>query len=106
MDKVFLTGGASLVPAVRDLFIARFGAARVTGLRVRIRGRGPGADRTRPEKPGQGLIRPVGGYSAAFFAAASFARATRASTLSRTASGRPFGSMGMPCTSSLCACSR
>jgi hypothetical chaperone protein len=31
VDHVFLTGGTSLVPAVRDLFVARFGAARITG---------------------------------------------------------------------------
>ena len=35
-------------------------------------------------------------YPLAVFAAASFARATRASTFSRTVSGRPFGSIGMP----------
>jgi hypothetical chaperone protein len=31
VDHVFLTGGSSLVPAVRDLFVARFGAARISG---------------------------------------------------------------------------
>jgi hypothetical chaperone protein len=31
IDRVFLTGGTSLVPAVRDLFTARFGQHRVTG---------------------------------------------------------------------------
>jgi hypothetical chaperone protein len=31
IDRVFLTGGTSLVPAVRGLFTARFGADRVTG---------------------------------------------------------------------------
>jgi len=31
IDRVFLTGGTSLVPAVRRLFTQRFGAARVTG---------------------------------------------------------------------------
>ncbi len=31
IDHVFLTGGTSLVPAVRALFETRFGAARVTG---------------------------------------------------------------------------
>jgi hypothetical chaperone protein len=31
IDRVFLTGGTSLVPAVRDLFTTRFGAHRVTG---------------------------------------------------------------------------
>jgi hypothetical chaperone protein len=31
VDRVFLTGGTSLVPAVRALFEARFGAARITG---------------------------------------------------------------------------
>nr|WP_294544524.1 Hsp70 family protein [uncultured Rhodopila sp.] len=31
IDRVFLTGGTSLVPAVRGLFETRFGAARVTG---------------------------------------------------------------------------
>jgi hypothetical chaperone protein len=31
VDHVFLTGGTSLVPAVRDLFVTRFGTARITG---------------------------------------------------------------------------
>jgi hypothetical chaperone protein len=31
VDHVFLTGGTSLVPAVRELFVTRFGAARITG---------------------------------------------------------------------------
>jgi hypothetical chaperone protein len=31
IDRVFLTGGTSLVPAVRRLFTTRFGAAQVTG---------------------------------------------------------------------------
>ncbi|EHL97200.1 heat shock protein, Hsp70 family [Acetobacteraceae bacterium AT-5844] len=31
VDRVFLTGGTSLVPAVRELFDDRFGAERVTG---------------------------------------------------------------------------
>jgi len=31
IDRVFLTGGTSLVPAVRDIFVTRFGAPRVTG---------------------------------------------------------------------------
>ncbi len=31
VDRVFLTGGTSLVPAVRGLFISRFGEHRVTG---------------------------------------------------------------------------
>ena len=31
IDHVFLTGGTSLVPAVRDLFIMRFGPERITG---------------------------------------------------------------------------
>jgi hypothetical chaperone protein len=31
IDRVFLTGGTSLVPAVRRLFTARFGVERVTG---------------------------------------------------------------------------
>lgn len=31
VDRVFLTGGTSLVPAVRKLFMARFGIHRVTG---------------------------------------------------------------------------
>jgi hypothetical chaperone protein len=31
VDRVFLTGGTSLVPAVRSLFTGRFGAERVTG---------------------------------------------------------------------------
>ncbi len=29
VDKVFLTGGSSLVPALRDMFTARFGASRI-----------------------------------------------------------------------------
>jgi hypothetical chaperone protein len=31
VDRVFLTGGTSLVPAVRRVFEQRFGAGRVTG---------------------------------------------------------------------------
>ena len=31
IDRVFLTGGTSLVPAVRSLFTGRFGAGRVAG---------------------------------------------------------------------------
>jgi hypothetical chaperone protein len=31
VDHVFLTGGTSLVPAVRNLFVTRFGAPRITG---------------------------------------------------------------------------
>ncbi len=31
IDRVFLTGGTSLVPAVRGVFTARFGADRITG---------------------------------------------------------------------------
>nr|WP_294529857.1 Hsp70 family protein [uncultured Rhodopila sp.] len=31
IDRVFLTGGTSLVPAVRSVFTSRFGASRVTG---------------------------------------------------------------------------
>jgi hypothetical chaperone protein len=31
VDHVFLTGGTSLVPAVRNLFVRRFGADRITG---------------------------------------------------------------------------
>ena len=31
VDRVFLTGGTSLVPAVRGIFEARFGAAKVAG---------------------------------------------------------------------------
>jgi hypothetical chaperone protein len=31
VDRVFLTGGSSLVPAVRALFVRRFGAARLEG---------------------------------------------------------------------------
>ena len=31
IDRVFLTGGTSLVPAVREVFTARFGAERITG---------------------------------------------------------------------------
>jgi hypothetical chaperone protein len=29
IDRVFLTGGTSFVPAVRDIFIRRFGADRI-----------------------------------------------------------------------------
>jgi hypothetical chaperone protein len=31
IDRVFMTGGTSLVPAVRDQFIARFGAGKIRG---------------------------------------------------------------------------
>jgi hypothetical chaperone protein len=31
VDHVFLTGGTSLVPAVRQLFVDRFGDGRITG---------------------------------------------------------------------------
>jgi hypothetical chaperone protein len=31
IDHVFLTGGSSLIPAVRDLFVQRFGEARLAG---------------------------------------------------------------------------
>jgi len=31
IDRVFLTGGSSFVPAVRRIFVDRFGAAKVTG---------------------------------------------------------------------------
>jgi hypothetical chaperone protein len=31
IDRVFLTGGSSFVPAVRQIFVERFGAAKVTG---------------------------------------------------------------------------
>lgn len=31
VDRVFLTGGSSLVPAVRDLFAARFGSEKLQG---------------------------------------------------------------------------
>jgi hypothetical chaperone protein len=31
IDRVFLTGGSSFVPAVRTIFIERFGEARITG---------------------------------------------------------------------------
>jgi hypothetical chaperone protein len=31
VDRVFLTGGSSLVPSVRDIFARRFGADRVRG---------------------------------------------------------------------------
>jgi hypothetical chaperone protein len=30
IDRVFLTGGSSLVPAVRDIFVRRFGEARIS----------------------------------------------------------------------------
>ena len=29
VDRVFLTGGSSLIPAVRDIFVRRFGEARI-----------------------------------------------------------------------------
>jgi hypothetical chaperone protein len=31
IDRVFLTGGSSLIPAVRDIFVRRFGEARLGG---------------------------------------------------------------------------
>jgi hypothetical chaperone protein len=31
IDRVFLTGGSSFVPAVRQIFIERFGDGKVTG---------------------------------------------------------------------------
>jgi len=31
IDKVFLTGGSSLIPAVRDIFVRRFGETRIGG---------------------------------------------------------------------------
>jgi len=31
IDRVFLTGGSSFVPAVRRIFVDRFGGAKVTG---------------------------------------------------------------------------
>jgi hypothetical chaperone protein len=31
IDRVFLTGGSSFVPAVRQIFVDRFGAEEVTG---------------------------------------------------------------------------
>ena len=31
IDRVFLTGGSSFVPAVRQIFVDRFGAEKVTG---------------------------------------------------------------------------
>jgi Molecular chaperone len=31
IDRVFLTGGSSFVPAVRRIFVERFGDAKVTG---------------------------------------------------------------------------
>jgi hypothetical protein len=58
-------------------------------------GRLPDRDRHWATLTRAGWPFPRGCYSAALFAA-SFARATRASTLSRTASGRPFGSIAMP----------
>ena len=36
IDKVFLTGGTSFVPAVRHLFEARFGGERVTAKHILI----------------------------------------------------------------------
>jgi hypothetical chaperone protein len=31
IDHVFLTGGSSLIPAIRDIFVRRFGASRIAG---------------------------------------------------------------------------
>jgi len=31
VDRVFLTGGSSFVPAVRKIFIRRFGESRIRG---------------------------------------------------------------------------
>jgi hypothetical chaperone protein len=31
VDHVFLTGGSSFVPAVRDIFVTRFGRPKITG---------------------------------------------------------------------------
>ena len=31
IDRVFLTGGSSFVPAVRQIFFDRFGSSKVTG---------------------------------------------------------------------------
>ena len=31
IDHVFLTGGSSFVPAVRNIFVARFGSEKITG---------------------------------------------------------------------------
>ena len=56
VDRVFLTGGSSLVPAVRALFEARFGAEKLrSGGRAHLgreraraaRGRGPGSELSR-----------------------------------------------------------
>jgi hypothetical chaperone protein len=60
IDRVFLTGGSSFVPAVRRIFVDRFGDAKVTGgdeltsvatgLALRAREQWP-ADRARAETP-------------------------------------------------------
>jgi hypothetical chaperone protein len=60
IDRVFLTGGSSFVPAVRRIFVERFGASKVTGgeeltsvatgLALRAREQWP-ADRDRAETP-------------------------------------------------------
>ncbi len=60
IDRVFLTGGSSFVPAVRRIFVDRFGEAKVTGgeeltsvatgLALRAREQWP-ADRDRGETP-------------------------------------------------------
>jgi hypothetical chaperone protein len=31
IDRVFLTGGSSLIPAVREIFVRRFGEERIGG---------------------------------------------------------------------------
>ena len=63
IDRVFLTGGSSFVPAVRRIFVERFGDAKVTGgeeltsvatgLALRAREQWP-ADRDRAETPSAG----------------------------------------------------
>jgi hypothetical chaperone protein len=60
IDRVFLTGGSSFVPAVRRIFVERFGGSKVTGgeeltsvatgLALRAREQWP-ADRDRAETP-------------------------------------------------------
>jgi hypothetical chaperone protein len=60
IDRVFLTGGSSFVPAVRRIFVERFGESKVTGgeeltsvatgLALRAREQWP-ADRARAETP-------------------------------------------------------
>ncbi|MGC9157801.1 MAG: Hsp70 family protein [Terracidiphilus sp.] len=59
VDRIFLTGGSSLVPAVRRIFVSRFGQERIRsgneftsvahGLALRAAEREAGVSRTRPD---------------------------------------------------------